>query len=254
MQTSWFSNWQIKPPFYQQIFKDKSSQFCFQGVNISNDFLSIPNQLWFLIGWNYNNLHSNQRVFFVNWKFKMATSAGQRCYIGPYGPLWHIILIPGQTGFDLSLRAVGLAEKQQIPILLSFISHQGGGIWFLCVKSWFFTPNTPKIFRGGAHLEAWKFLRYFMWKITILRQRIIFFPIVEGGAKILGVFRVKNHDFTPKNNIFSNCGGRRENIWGICQRVNMSLHFDTLFWFLFNQSLFLLLSDACLAEKQQYQF
>jgi hypothetical protein len=31
-------------------------------------------------------------------------------------------------------------------------------------------------------------------------------------------------------------------------------HLDTLFWFLFNHSLFLLLSDACLAEKQQYQF
>ena len=27
----------------------------------------------------------------------------------------------------------------------------------------------------------------------------------EGGAKIFGVFRVKNHDFTPKNQIFSNC-------------------------------------------------
>ena len=26
----------------------------------------------------------------------------------------------------------------------------------------------------------------------------------EGGAKILGVFRVKNHDFTPKNHIFFN--------------------------------------------------
>ena len=37
----------------------------------------------------------------------------------------------------------------------------------------------------------------------------------EGGAKIFGVFRVKNHDFTLKNLIFSNGGGRRENIWGI---------------------------------------
>ena len=27
---------------------------------------------------------------------------------------------------------------------------------------------------------------------------------VEGGAKIFGVLRVKNHDFTPKNHIFSN--------------------------------------------------
>jgi hypothetical protein len=42
---------------------------------------------------------------------------------------------------------------------------------------------------------------------------------VEGGAKIFGVFLVKNHDFTPKNHIFSNCGGRRENIWGIsCEK------------------------------------
>jgi hypothetical protein len=29
----------------------------------------------------------------------------------------------------------------------------------------------------------------------------------EGGAKIFGVFRVKNHDFTPKIHIFSNCEG-----------------------------------------------
>jgi hypothetical protein len=26
----------------------------------------------------------------------------------------------------------------------------------------------------------------------------------EGGAKVFGVFRVKNHEFTPKNHIFSN--------------------------------------------------
>jgi hypothetical protein len=30
----------------------------------------------------------------------------------------------------------------------------------------------------------------------------------EGGAKIVGVFRVNNHDFTPKNHIFSNFRGR----------------------------------------------
>jgi hypothetical protein len=38
------------------------------------------------------------------------------------------------------------------------------------------------------------------------------FPILrklraEGGAKIFGVFRVKNHDFTPKNHIFPILGG-----------------------------------------------
>jgi hypothetical protein len=30
----------------------------------------------------------------------------------------------------------------------------------------------------------------------------------EVGAKIFGVFRVKNHDFMPKNLIFSNFRGR----------------------------------------------
>ena len=40
---------------------------------------------------------------------------------------------------------------------------------------------------GGAHLKK-------------LRR-------TEGGAKIFGVFRVKNHDFTPKNHIFSNFRG-----------------------------------------------
>ena len=44
--------------------------------------------------------------------------------------------------------------------------------------------------RGEAHLikncaarrEARKFLGYFVWKITILRQKIVLFPIAEGGA------------------------------------------------------------------------
>ena len=55
--------------------------------------------------------------------------------------------------------------------------------------------------RGGAHL---KYLRR-----------------AEGGrANIFGVFRVKNHDFTPTNHIFSNCGGWREIFWGIsCEKL-----------------------------------
>ena len=41
----------------------------------------------------------------------------------------------------------------------------------------------------------------------------------EEGAKNVGVFRMKNHDFTQKNHIISNCGGRRENFWGIsCEK------------------------------------
>ena len=41
----------------------------------------------------------------------------------------------------------------------------------------------------------------------------------EGVAKNFGVFRVKNHDFTPKNHMFFNCRGRREKFWGIsCEK------------------------------------
>ena len=38
---------------------------------------------------------------------------------------------------------------------------------------------------------------------------------MEGGAKLFGVFRVKNHDFTPKNHIFTNSrgGARRPPPW-----------------------------------------
>ena len=38
--------------------------------------------------------------------------------------------------------------------------------------------------------------------------------IIDRISIIVGVFRVKNHDFTPKNHFFSNSGGRRENCWG----------------------------------------
>ena len=40
------------------------------------------------------------------------------------------------------------------------------------------------------------------WGLKKLRR-------AEGGANIFGVFRVKNHDFTPKDYIFSNFMGGR---------------------------------------------
>ena len=39
-------------------------------------------------------------------------------------------------------------------------------------------------------------------KSRFYAKKIIFFPIVEGGANIFGVFRMKNHDFTPKKSYF----------------------------------------------------
>jgi hypothetical protein len=42
----------------------------------------------------------------------------------------------------------------------------------------------------------------------------------EGGAKIFGVYRVKNHDFMPKNQIFIPIADRGMNIFGIFRVKN----------------------------------
>ena len=44
-------------------------------------------------------------------------------------------------------------------------------------------------------------------KSRFYAKKIRFFPNAEGSAKIFGVFRVKNYDFTPKTHIFSNFRG-----------------------------------------------
>jgi hypothetical protein len=72
--------------------------------------------------------------------------------------------------------------------------------------------NIPPIiyFRGGSRISS--------WGGGALKK----LGRAEGGAKFFGVLRVKNHDFTPKNHIFSNCGGRCENFWGIsCEKITI---------------------------------
>jgi hypothetical protein len=54
----------------------------------------------------------------------------------------------------------------------------------------FFTNTTQR--KTVIIRSVRKSLGYFVWKITILRQKIIFFAIAEGGAKMFGVFRVTN--------------------------------------------------------------
>jgi hypothetical protein len=46
-------------------------------------------------------------------------------------------------------------------------------------------------------------------KSRFYAKKSYFIHIAEGGAKFVGVFRVKNHDFTPKNHVFSNFRGAR---------------------------------------------
>jgi hypothetical protein len=68
--------------------------------------------------------------------------------------------------------------------------------------------------RGGAHIkklrraeEGTQILGVFRVKNHYFTPKNYIFPIAEGGAKIFGVFRLKNHDFMPKNHIFSNFRG-----------------------------------------------
>ena len=61
----------------------------------------------------------------------------------------------------------------------------------------------------GERREARKFLGYFVWKIMILRQKIIFFPIVEGGAKFWGISCEKSRFYAKKEYFFPILGGAR---------------------------------------------
>ena len=87
----------------------------------------------------------------------------------------HTLVLSIKTAFNL--------VNIHLLCLLGFFF--GGGR----LKSYIFTPGADPGFqvRGGAHLKK-------------LRR-------AEGGSKIVGVFRVKNHDFTEKNLNFSNFRG-----------------------------------------------
>jgi hypothetical protein len=78
------------------------------------------------------------------------------------------------------------------------------------------TTNNTK-YRGGSRISSYggalikiapsggrreKFWGISCEKTRFYGQKIIFFPIAEGDAKNFGVFRVKNHDFTPKKSYF----------------------------------------------------
>ena len=71
---------------------------------------------------------------------------------------------------------------------------------------------------GGTHLKKLrqgkggaKIVGVFRVKYHDFTQKNHIFSIAAGGAKMFEVFRVKNHDFGSKNHIFFNCRGRREN-------------------------------------------
>jgi hypothetical protein len=91
-------------------------------------------------------------------------------------------------------------------------------LWLYTSSSLMFTIHkiTKIHFNSNYSLIFIHFLRKqgIKWSLInyILRR-------AEGGAKIFGVFRVKNHDFTPKKSYFSNFRGGARNFWGIsCEK------------------------------------
>ena len=93
---------------------------------------------------------------------------------------------------------------------VSYCRHFTSVVSRLCVVYWgyvetiLYIQNPGFQVRGGA-LKF--FFSVFRVKNHDFTPKNHIFSNCEGGAKIFGVFRVKNHDFTPKNHIFSNFRG-----------------------------------------------
>jgi hypothetical protein len=68
---------------------------------------------------------------------------------------------------------------------------------FLHVSTYLINNFLARIYLMGQILQVQMSVSYPGAHLKKLRR-------AEGGAKIFGVFRVKNHHFTPKNHIFSN--------------------------------------------------
>ena len=103
-----------------------------------------------------------------------------------------------------------MKEKEYIFVLRTFDWNQ-----ILTVRVNTFQGRIQDFKLWGAHLkklrraEGENFWGISCEKSRFYTKKSYFFPIAEGDAKIFGVFRVKNHDFTPKNHIFSNFRGGR---------------------------------------------
>ena len=73
------------------------------------------------------------------------------------------------------------------------------------MKNHDFTPKKSDFFQMQG--EARNFLGYLVWKITILRQKIIFFPILGGarpGSAPVIVFDIIHFDISEANMTLTN--------------------------------------------------
>ena len=71
-------------------------------------------------------------------------------------------------------------------------------------------------------LTNWKFFTGAIQDFKLREAQLKKLRRAEGGAKIFGVFRMKNHDFTPKNHIFPIAEGGVK-IFGVFRMKNHDL-------------------------------
>ena len=91
-------------------------------------------------------------------------------------------MVASTHGHDIFVSLI-LVYKSNLMLLILLISVVG---WLNELGNWITSGADLGFQVRGAHVKKWR--------------------RVEGGAKIFGVFRVKNHDFTPKN---QNYGGAK---------------------------------------------
>jgi hypothetical protein len=131
-------------------------------------------------------MHIFRHIFISNYWWQKSDIWSQASYRYPIS--WEAFLEPSDSYFLFA-------------DFVDFYTHWTYMLIFRCIfLSNYWSGADPGFQVRGAHLNK-------------LRR-------AEGGSKIFRVFRVKNHDFTPTNYIFSNCGGRREIFFGVFRVKN----------------------------------
>ena len=128
---------------------------------------------------DFSNLEATLRLLFFEifkWGSKTIPFKRRFNWVCEFSLLETYISVTVYAGADPRFQVRGGALKR--------IASSGGrreNVWGIsCEKSRFYAK---KSYFFQLRREARKFLGYFVWKITILRKQIIFFPILGGGAR-----------------------------------------------------------------------
>ena len=114
-------------------------------------------------------------------------------------------MVASTHGHDIFVSLI-LVYKSNLMLLILLISVVG---WLNELGNWITSGADLGFQVRGAHVKKLRRVEgganifgVFRVKNHDFTPKNHIFPMAEGGAKIVGVFRVKNRDFTPKNHIF----------------------------------------------------